>query len=93
MNNNAPAPSSGGEVILYETTDGGVRLDVRFDRDTVWLTRQQMAELFGRDRSVISRHVHNVFHERELDPGATSAKFAQVQSEGEREKVRLPTRT
>ncbi len=76
------------EVIFYETPDGGVRLDVRFDKDSVWLTRQQMAELFGRDRSVISRHLYNTFREGELDSDATCAKFAQVQSEGGREVAR-----
>ena len=59
-------------------------MDVRFDQDTVWLTRQQMAELFGRDRSVVTRHIRNAYRERELDPKATSAKFARVQSEGGR---------
>ena len=56
-------------------------MDVRFDQDTVWLTRQQMAELFGRDRSVVTRHIRNAYRERELDPKVTSAKFARVQSE------------
>ena len=67
--------------MLYETSDGEVRVDVRFERETVWLTQQQMAELFERDRSVITRHIRNVFSEGELDPESTSAKFAQVQSE------------
>ncbi len=70
--------------MLYETSDGEVRVDVRFERETVWLTQQQMAELFERDRSVITRHIRNVFSEGELDPESTSAKFAQVQSEGGR---------
>ena len=74
----------GGEVVVYETPDGEACVDVRFGRDTVWLTRQQMAELFGRDRSVVTRHIRNAFQEGELDPKATSAKFAQVQSEGKR---------
>jgi prophage maintenance system killer protein len=58
---------SGGEVLVYEDTDGQVRVDVRLDRDTVWLTQQQMAELFGRERSVITKHILNVFAEGELD--------------------------
>ena len=56
-------------------------MDVRFDRETVWLTQQQMAELFGRDRSVVTPHIRNAFREGELDPEAISAKFARVQSE------------
>ena len=65
MTRNNPEP--GGEVALYQTPDGQVRLDVRLERDTVWLTRAQMAELFGRERSVITKHIGNVFKEGELD--------------------------
>ena len=57
---------SRGEVVVYEDPEGAVRVDVRLERETVWLTQQQMAELFGRDQSVISRHVRNVFSEGEL---------------------------
>ena len=80
----SPASAPGGEVVVYEAPDGEVRVDVRFDRETVWLTQQQMAELFGRDRSVVTRHIRNAFQEGELDPEATSAKFARVQFEGGR---------
>ena len=76
--------SSGGEVFVYEAPDGAVRVDVRLDRDTVWLTQDQMSGLFGRERSVITKHIRNVFRDGELDPGATCAKFAQVQIEGGR---------
>jgi hypothetical protein len=48
--------SPGGEVLVYEAADDAVRVDVRLDRDTVWLTQAQMARLFGRDQSVVSRH-------------------------------------
>ena len=74
--------SPGGEVVVYESGDGEARVDVRFDKETVWLTQRQMAELFGRDRSVIARHIHNAYREQELDPGSTCANFAQVRSEG-----------
>ena len=74
--------SPGGEVIVYESGDGEVRVDVRLDKETVWLTQRQMAELFGRDRSVIVRHIHNAYREQELDLGSTCANFAQVRSEG-----------
>jgi hypothetical protein len=74
----------GGEVLLYEAPDGEVRVDVRLDHETVWLTQEQMSQLFARERSVITKHVRNVFREGELDPEATCAKFAQVQTEGER---------
>jgi hypothetical protein len=76
--------SPGGEVLVYEAPDGGVRVDVRLDRDTVWLTQDQMSGLFGRERSVVTKHVRNVFRDDELNPGATCAKFAQVHIEGGR---------
>ena len=56
-----------GEVVLYDAPDGQVRLDVRLEQDTVWLTQAQMAELFGRERSVITKHVNNVFGEVKLE--------------------------
>ena len=84
VSSESPVSSPGGEVVVYEAPDGEVRVDVRFDRETVWLTQHQMAELFGRDRSVVTRHIRNAFREGELDPKATSAKFARVQSEGGR---------
>jgi len=55
-----------GEIVLYRAADGGPVLDVRLERDTVWLTQAQMAELFGRERSVLTKHVNNVFREGEL---------------------------
>lgn len=78
----------GGEVLVYEDPDGKVRVDVRLERDTVWLSLTQMAELFGRDKSVISRHLRNVFQSGELDRKATVAKNATVQREGGRQVVR-----
>ena len=51
------------EVVLYEAPDGEVRLDVRLDRETVWLTQAQMADLFGRERSVVTKHLRNAFAE------------------------------
>jgi prophage maintenance system killer protein len=62
-----PAEAPGGEVLLYEAPDGEVRVDVRLDHETVWLTQEQMSQLFGRERSVITKHVRNVFREGELD--------------------------
>ena len=80
-----PSQDSGrGEVVVYEAPDGAVRFDVRLEHETVWLTQRQMAELFGRDRSVVAKHVANVFAEAELDPAATCAHFARVRSEGRR---------
>jgi prophage maintenance system killer protein len=72
------------QVVLFQAADGQVTLDVRLEADTVWLSQAQMAELFGRERSVISKHIGNVFKEGELVPESTCAKFAQVQTEGTR---------
>lgn len=84
MSEDPPIRSPGGEIVLYEAPDGEVRVDVRLERETVWLTQQQMADLFGRERSVVTKHIRNAFQEGELDPVATSAKLAQVRSEGGR---------
>ena len=71
-------------IIIYTTEDGSTHLQVKMENETVWLTQSQMAELFGRDRTVIARHINNCFKEGELDRNITCAKFAQVQIEGER---------
>jgi hypothetical protein len=76
--------SAASELILYQTDDQETKIDVRLAGDTVWLSLNQMAELFQRDKSVISRHIKNVFDEGEIDRPSTVAKFATVQSEGER---------
>ena len=66
-------------VIIYTTEDGSTNLQMKMENETVWLTQSQMAELFGRDRTVIARHINNCFKEGELDQNITCAKFAQVQ--------------
>ena len=65
----------GGEVLLYEAADGEVRVDVRLDHETVWLTQAQMVDLFGRDQSVVSRHLRNVFAEGELSAESNMQKM------------------
>jgi len=74
------------DILIYETEDQQV--EVRLERETVWLNRQQMAALFGRDVKTIGKHVNNVFREGELTREATVAKFATVQTEGGREVTR-----
>lgn len=74
----------GGEIAVYQAADGAVRVEARLQRETVWLTKQQMAELFGRERSVISKHIRNAFAEGELAQAATCANLAQVRQEGAR---------
>ncbi len=71
-------------ILMYTTEDGITKVEVTFENDTVWLSLDQMAELFQRDKSTISRHVKNVFMEGELRESATVAFFATVQKEGER---------
>jgi len=83
--NEPPNHPEMGQLILYQTEDGKTRLDVRLKGETVWLSLMLMAELFQRDKSVISRHIANIFEEGELPSLGTIAKFATVQSEGERE--------
>ena len=76
------------ELVLYTSADGTVRLDIQLEQETVWLSLNQLAELFGRDKSVISRHLRNIYQEGELDRQATVAKNATVQSEAGRSVVR-----
>ncbi|TCK02016.1 Fic/DOC family protein [Volucribacter psittacicida] len=71
-------------VEIYQTVDGDPKVEVRFEQDTVWLSLQQMADIFGRDKSVISRHLKNIYAEGELDKDSTVAKNAMVQKEGNR---------
>jgi hypothetical protein len=77
-----------GEILLYQTEDGQTKIDVRLVNETIWLSLNQLAELFQRDKSVISRHIKNVFDEAELDPRATVANFATVQNEAGRDITR-----
>ena len=72
------------EMIMYQTEDGQTKIDVRLENETVWLSLNQLAELFQRDKSVISKHIKNVFEEGELHENATVAKNATVQNEGSR---------
>ena len=70
------------DVILYNADDGKVQLEVHFEKETVWLTQDQMADLFGRERSVITKHVRNVFKEGELEEASVRAKFAHTAADG-----------
>ncbi len=72
-------------IVIFKTEDGKVSVDARFDDETVWLSLDQMAALFERDKSTISRHIKNVFEDGELVQARTVANFATVQSEGGRQ--------
>ncbi len=77
------SPSS-NDIILYQTEDGEIKLDVKTDKETVWLTQAQMSELFQTDRTSIVRHINNIYKSHELEAKSTCAKIAQVRTEGKR---------
>lgn len=70
--------------ILYTTPNGDVQLDILLQDENLWLTQKSLAELFGVERSVITKHLKNIYDSGELDKVSTCAKFAQVQQEGNR---------
>ena len=74
-----------GEIIIYQNTEGSIKIDVRLEEETVWLTQEQMATLFGKGRSTAAEHIANAFEEGELEQRATCRKFRQVRMEGKRE--------
>lgn len=74
-------------ILMYTTEDGLTKIEATFENDTVWLSIDQMAELFQRDRSVIGKHVRNIFKEGELDKNAVWAKFAYTASDGKKYEV------
>lgn len=69
-----------GNIVIYQTKDGKTSIDVKLEDETVWLTQAQMAELFQKDRTVIGRHINNVYREGELERDITCAKFAHMGS-------------
>ena len=71
-----------GEMLIYQTEDGLTKIDVNMQDETVWLTQEQMAELFQRDKSTISRHIRNIFTEGELDEKVVVAEFATTSQHG-----------
>ena len=78
-------PPTGGEVLVYRTEDGTIRLDVRLEDETVWLTQQMMAELFQSSKQNISHHIQAIYEEGELEPEATVKKYLTVRREGNRD--------
>ena len=76
------------EILLYTTPNGKVKLEIYLQDETVWLTQQKIADLFGVDRSVVTKHLLNIFSQGELKKEATCANFAQVQTEGKRQVTR-----
>ncbi|MBU4338203.1 virulence RhuM family protein, partial [Patescibacteria group bacterium] len=70
------------QIVIYKDQNGNVKIDVRFDGNTVWLTQAQMAELFGKDRKTITEHIGNVFFEGELAENSVCRKFQHTASDG-----------
>src|SRR5690606_8314146 len=74
-----------GDILIYQNPDGNIKIDVRLQEETVWLTQAQMGQLFGKDKRTISEHIGNIFTESELEKSSTVRKFRTVQTEGSRE--------
>ena len=84
MSDETPEAAAGGEVAVYEDAGGEVRVDVRLDRETVWLTQRQMAEVFDSTPENVLMHLRNIFSSRELEGDATTKEFLVVRTEGSR---------
>ena len=88
MNKNDLAPSK-GQFLVYQAEDGTLKLDVRLEDETVWLTQQLMSELFQTTQQNISLHIQHIYEEEELAPEATHTKYLSVRLEGTRQVKRL----
>lgn len=78
-----------GQFLIYQAEDGELKIDVRFEEDSVWLTQQQVAQLFQTSVPNVNMHISNIYEEEELTPEATIKKFLTVRTEGKREVKRL----
>ena len=76
--------NANGDIIIYQTEDGLTKIDVKIQNETVWLSQQQMAELFGTSRTNVIEHINNIYLEEELDKNSTCQNFRQVRIEGNR---------
>lgn len=74
--------NTNGDIIIYQTDDGLTKIDVKVENETVWLSQQQMAELFGTSRTNIIEQINNIYEEEELDKESTCQNFRQVRKEG-----------
>jgi hypothetical protein len=84
----APAPEPSGQVVLYQSSDGTTRIEVRLEADTVWLPQRLIAELFQVSVPTVNEHLKGIYDDRELDPAATIRNFRIVQTEGTRQVTR-----
>jgi len=74
-----------GDIVIYQAPDGEARLEVRLDRETIWLSQRQMALLFEKDTDTVGLHIRNIYREGELEEAATTEDSSVVQEEGGRQ--------
>ena len=79
---------SNGDIIIYQTENGLTKINVKIENETVWLSQQQMAELFSTSRTNIIEHINNIYEEEELNKNSTCQNFRQVRKEGNRNVTR-----
>lgn len=77
-----------GNIVIYQSNDGLTKIDVKFEAETVWLTQQQMAELYKTSRTNVVEHIKHIYEEGEPDESSTCRNFRQVQTEGKRQVTR-----
>ena len=73
---------SNSEIVIYQSPEGNIKIDVRLEEETVWLTQAQMAQLFGKGRTTITEHIQNVFEEGELDENVVCRNFRHTTQHG-----------
>lgn len=78
-----------GQIIIYQTDNGKINIDVLLEDETVWLTQQQMSELFQTSRTNVVEHIKHIYEEGELEENSTCRKFRQVREEGNRTVSRM----
>ena len=81
-NKQTPAPEGFNEILLYTTPNGKVKVEIYLQNETIWLTQQKIADLFGVERSVVTKHLKNIFQSGELDEISVCAKIAHTASDG-----------
>ena len=82
ISNKTEIKGTGGDIVLYRTKDGRTAVDVRLERETIWVTQKDMATLFSTERSVITKHIRNIFKTKELGKPSVCAKFAHTAADG-----------
>lgn len=84
MKKQHPNAEGFNEILLYNTPNGGVKVEIYLQNETVWLTQQKLADLFGVERSVVTKHLKNIFDSNELNKTAVCANFAHTAADGKK---------